>query len=982
MPFCRIYCCLLLLVFLSQEVHAQFTIGGSASANGGGCYTLTPALNSQAGYVYENAALNLNEPFDFIFDVNLGSNNGGADGIVFVLRPSLSAPFIGTGGGALGYNGAGFTTSIGIEVDTWFNGGFGDIAADHIGIFKNGSVNHNLATSLAGPIQASSTAANVEDGNYHTFNVRWDPATTELEVYFDCDYRLQYVGDLIDSVFQGDSMVHWGFVGTTGGANNLQQFCFTSSIDSLVIELEDDSICQGDTVHLLAGPSTLTYIWSPAATLSSPTSNKPVATPTTTTTYYVTISNDCDSTYDTVTVSILDPGFEATASIADPLCKGDCDGSIDVTMTGGNGAYGFLWNNAAVTEDLNSVCPGVYKLTVTDTLTTSETYLCTKEFDWTVDQPDKLVALPGTAGNTSCPDGSTCDGEAQATASGGTTPYQFIWSSGEIGNQAQTLCADTNWVSVTDDNGCEADTFVIIGIPDSIQTTAYRDTMICITGNAALTVASAGGTSPYTYVWMQSSIGGDTIAQVPTTNVSPEVTTQYFVYSEDSKGCVGDTSEVLIKVRPPLGVEMPRLDTICPYDTISFTVQGTGGDSSYAYAWSHGDFGPTIEISPNSSRWFVVTVADVCGTPVFIDSVYQQVAGYPPINAHIEVEEDSICAGESVYLIANASGGYNGPDEYRYAWSHTSSRNNIQFEQPLKTTSYVVTITDLCLSTAGLDTVTIFLGETEFPEILVQPNIACEEANTEISVGNVRSGYYYEWNMGDGNTIRVGTVDSVLKHRYSEVGCYDLQVDLLTNFGCSATTNFPCAVQVLEQPTAAFNHFPEAPTNLKPLLYFQNQSINASEIGWYIHNQYIGESDTLQYEFYEELNEYPVKLIATSIDGCTDTLVKRLPFGHEMVLYWPNSFSPNGDGVNDVWKVEGDFSNLVEFDLRVFDRWGKQVFRSNNPRTVWNGANPTGDIHVSGSYPMTLRYRADGEDLTVLNGVITISKSGTPVGLR
>ena len=114
MPFCRIYSCLLLLVFLSQEVHAQFTIGGSASANGGGCYTLTPALNSQAGYVYENAALNLNEPFDFIFDVNLGSNNGGADGIVFVLRPSLSAPFIGTGGGALGYNGAGFTTSHGI----------------------------------------------------------------------------------------------------------------------------------------------------------------------------------------------------------------------------------------------------------------------------------------------------------------------------------------------------------------------------------------------------------------------------------------------------------------------------------------------------------------------------------------------------------------------------------------------------------------------------------------------------------------------------------------------------------------------------------------------------------------------------------------------------------------------------------------------------------------------------------------------------
>ena len=148
---------------------AQYTIGGSASSIGGGCYQLTSATNSQAGYVYQNQAINLNEAFNYKFRVYLGTNNGGADGIVFVLRGSLGTPYIGTGGGGLGFNGTGFSSnSLGVEVDTWYNGNFNDIAADHIGILKNGTVDHGSANSLAGPIQASASNANVEDGNYHS----------------------------------------------------------------------------------------------------------------------------------------------------------------------------------------------------------------------------------------------------------------------------------------------------------------------------------------------------------------------------------------------------------------------------------------------------------------------------------------------------------------------------------------------------------------------------------------------------------------------------------------------------------------------------------------------------------------------------------------------------------------------------------------------------------------------------------------------
>ena len=70
---------------------------------------------------------------------------------------------------------------------------------------------------------------------------------------------------------------------------------------------------------------------------------------------------------------------------------------------------------------------------------------------------------------------------------------------------------------------------------------------------------------------------------------------------------------------------------------------------------------------------------------------------------------------------------------------------------------------------------------------------------------------------------------------------------------------------------------------------------------------------------------------AVSEDGCTDTLKKQLLFEDQTTIYWPTSFSPNGDNLNDVFKIEGDFIGLTDFELVIYDRWGHQVFRSNNP---------------------------------------------------
>ncbi len=189
-------CAMLALPALS---FAQFSVGNNALNQGGGCYRLTQASINKKGFAWNINQINLNDTFDFKFRVNLGSNNGGGDGIMFVLRDTLDGLLIGNEGASLGFDANSMdTAALGVEIDTKQNTGTGfgggDIAADHVAIVSNGNNNHNSATNLAGPIQARAGNANIEDGNDHTFDIKWNPSTQTLKVYIDCSLRFDLYG--------------------------------------------------------------------------------------------------------------------------------------------------------------------------------------------------------------------------------------------------------------------------------------------------------------------------------------------------------------------------------------------------------------------------------------------------------------------------------------------------------------------------------------------------------------------------------------------------------------------------------------------------------------------------------------------------------------------------------------------------------------------------------------------------------------------
>ena len=166
----------------------------------------------------------------------------------------------------------GFSPSFGIEFDDFENNNMGDLASDHIGIFKNGSVTHTSANSISAPVSALPSGGNIEDGKDHLVRIVWDANKKQIEVWFDCNLRQQITYDIQNSIFKGKNIVYWGFTSSTGGLNNKQTVCLREDI----LVQDTFTLCKGETILLNARESKNNkYTWTPNSFLNDHTIRKP-----------------------------------------------------------------------------------------------------------------------------------------------------------------------------------------------------------------------------------------------------------------------------------------------------------------------------------------------------------------------------------------------------------------------------------------------------------------------------------------------------------------------------------------------------------------------------------------------------------------------------------------------------------------------------------------------------------------------------------
>ncbi|PSJ72080.1 hypothetical protein C7N43_36055 [Sphingobacteriales bacterium UPWRP_1] len=374
---CTLLLCWSSLPRLFAQTMPPFVVNGSATQLSGQCYQLTPEQPTQGGSIWSQQQIDLNQSFEAEATVYLGcaspitcfeDADDGADGIVFAFQPLSTS--IGATGGGIGIQGV--TPSLCIELDTYPNGGNSDPLYDHIRIFANGDLDHASPNSLTAAVPLIDAATNAEDCTEHILNVSWNAPSQTITVYFDCELKLTYTGNVVNNIFGGNPNLYWGFTSATGACTSEHRVCVQIPP---TFQVNDTTICAGATVQLSAPDNASSYLWTPATGLSNPTIANPVATPNTTTAYNLAITNDCGFvTNFGVTITVLP---QPTTQIDTFLCTGN------LIFVGG-----FPYNTAGtytVSYPMPAGCDSIVTINITerqpsasevfDTICIGETYI-------------------------------------------------------------------------------------------------------------------------------------------------------------------------------------------------------------------------------------------------------------------------------------------------------------------------------------------------------------------------------------------------------------------------------------------------------------------------------------------------------------------------------------------------------------------------------------------------------------------------------
>lgn len=432
--FCgvRFFLSLLLGLFMAQPAMAQFTVVEDAVLLGADCVQLTPNNTGQRGAAWSDCTIDVAFPFSLDLTVNLGSNDGGADGIAWMLQQNGPNTITSGNGGnmgygnftpALGFTDPQFNPSLIVEFDTWANGNVGDPIYDHVALQRDGTHNHNSPDCLDGcppnTIQASSTNANIEDGIDHDVHMEWDPVTQVFLMTFDGVERINANVDLVNDVFAGDSEVYWGFTGSTGGASNSQSFCLVefsnpSGIPGLLLAPQPPyALCPGETGTIVASATGQTVTW---ASLNSSTINAGVGT------YVIETTNTNCPQSESITVEALpNPGLTLTSAEVTI-----CDNTPTVLSATANSGATLDWNNTGQ-PSLTVSTAGTYD--VTGTLETCSETLSVEVFN---QNSPELSVDPGPAV-------SFCEGETVTVVANTDIPATIQWYVNGNGQPGNTL---------------------------------------------------------------------------------------------------------------------------------------------------------------------------------------------------------------------------------------------------------------------------------------------------------------------------------------------------------------------------------------------------------------------------------------------------------------------------------------------------------------------------------------------------------------
>jgi gliding motility-associated-like protein len=701
--------------------------------------------------------------------------------------------------------------------------------------------------------------------------------------------------------------------------------------------------------------------------------------PASTYTVIVTDMNGCQDTLSQLVSEPLAP-LSSTETLVHILCFGDATGSIDPGIAGGTTAYSYAWSNGATTPALTAITAGTYDLIVTDFNGCVDTY------SYTLTEPAAPLNSILTGTNILCFGDAT--GEITTNTDGGTLDYSYLWSNSEITADVSNLIAGNYSVTVTDENGCTfTDNLTLTQPAAPLALSSVIVDIDCYgNNNGSIDMTITGGTSPYTKYWSNST---STVMSDTTEDVSNQYADDYTILVTDNNGCTETLVSTIDQPAAPLAITGIVNDVNCyglNDGAIDATV--TGGTINYSYSWSSGQ--GTEDLNGVVSGDYTLDVTDLNGCTE--SATFTIIQPAEPLNV-ITFTTDVLCFGGTTGSIDSEVTG--GTSPYAYDWS--GGETTVGIEDQLAGI-YTLTITDDqgCTAFTGAT----ILEPTQLVLSSVVTDASCFEYDDgEIVITIVGGIAPYFLNWGNQNEILLeysgDTLSNLITNQYfvritDDHGCLTeefifvgepepfVSTYVVTDPLCFEGNDGSIDVTITGgtlpySSTWANGALTEDVTNLTSGMYvynvldfqgckildsaFLDQPTQIKMIAAIVEVSCIDQTNaeifvtpyggTPDYFFswstgdnssdVQGLPPGVYDLIISDANACEESFVYEIIINPSECLIIPNTFTPNGDNYNDTWVI-GNLDLYPEAYVKVFNKWGNEIYDTQVPYTTWDGS--------------------------------------------
>ncbi len=708
--------------------------------------------------------------------------------------------------------------------------------------------------------------------------------------------------------------------------------CFTvGSYEAIAVSIDKEDIsCKGRVdgqavAVVTGGQEPYTYAWS--TFMSSQGIYNLISG-----NYSVTVT-DANGCTGTASVFIEEPPqFNYTVTPNQGICFGQ-QATISINAMGGVQPYTYFWSDVpGLNVSSRIVSP---TQTTTYTITVLDANGCTatpKQTTVFVSQP---IVIDLSKQDVLCH--GLCTGSASLNISGGIPPFVYSWES--TNNNISNLCAGNYSVTVTDLYSCTGSVNFTITQPDTIYLfTEYRAPTCFGYTNGYVEVDVLGGVPFFNgtnfYYHYQWSNGGT----VDSLAVGAGLHT---VTVTDANGC-SHTASILVDQPEAVYVTNPWGGTICIGQTFQTFVNATGGLGPYDFIWQGSDgsitYGPILTVSPTSTTIYSLTTTDSRGCYGPVKQITLKVN--PPISIVATTRfPDQVCIGESVNVEMEILGGNGGPYTI---FMHEYGVVNMPYTfTPSTSGYYYFTVSDDCGSPTATDSIYVTVHPLPHAAFYADKTASCPPGTFQFTEVTPDQGQTYLWDFGNGGF----SVQKNPVYTYTRTGTYNVSLTVWSQYGCKRTITYNNMINIYPVPRADFAAVPEVVSVFDGQVEFNNYTEGATTFFWDF-----GDGKTTlwtnnkQIHTYTAVGDYYVVLIAKNQYECYDTVTKRVKVHDEFTFYAPTAFTPNNDGINDVFYVIGNGISKNDFYFCVYDRFGNKVFETTtydpeNPyRMAWDGS--------------------------------------------